>query len=714
MVKQIFKVLKDVFGYSEFREHQQEIITAILSGKDTLAVMPTGAGKSICYQIPAILSEGITIVVSPLISLMKDQVEQLKEYGIGALFINSSLTPVEYQNNIDRIISGDVKLVYVAPETLISDRLLPVIKSVKISLFAVDEAHCISQWGHDFRPEYRKLSDLREYFSNTPFAAFTATATERVREDIAENLRFKKHEQFIGSFDRPNLFIQVMQKYQPLNQVLDFLEKYPGQSGIIYCATRKQVESLCEDLQKYGYQAKPYHAGMKDEIRMENQQKFLRDDVKIIVATIAFGMGINKSNVRFVVHYDLPKNIESYYQEIGRAGRDGLRAFCLLLFGYKDIDKIKYFISQSNSEFERKLAYEHLKALVDYAEFYHCRRIPMLEYFGEEYKKKSCGMCDNCNSREKNMFDLTVPAQKYLSCIKRTGESFPDSYVIDILIGKKDPKINEFNHDHISTYGIGKEYTHRQWSAISQQLLKGDYLIKDDNRGPSIVTKKGWNLLQSKELFFGYIPKEETKKISVVSADFGSYDENLFKELKAVRKAAADKISVPPYVIFSDKTLIEMASKKPSSRREMLEISGVGQFKYERYGKMFQNTINAFLGEKRDDAVEDRKKPEVSQTIMKLCSQLNEGKTVMDLMTISKLKKTTIVKYMLKYVQAGYSFPLTNVDELLICSTSVQSSALKKLDSEKGKLVIVYNQMIGKISYDDLSLLLIKYLLEKR
>lgn len=714
MVKQIYKVLKDVFGYSEFREHQQEIITAILAGKDTLAVMPTGAGKSICYQIPAILFEGITIVVSPLISLMKDQVEQLKEYGVSSLFINSSLTPFEYQTNIDRIISGEVKLVYVAPETLISDRLLPILKTRKISLFAVDEAHCISQWGHDFRPEYRKLSDMREYFSDTPFAAFTATATERVREDIAENLHFRNHKQFVGSFDRPNLFIQVMQKYQPLNQVLDFLEKYPGQSGIIYCATRKQVESLCEDLQKYGYQAEPYHAGMKDDIRMENQQKFLRDDVKIIVATIAFGMGINKSNVRFVVHYDLPKNLESYYQEIGRAGRDGLRAFCLLLFGYKDIDKIKYFISQSNSEFERKLAYEHLEALIDYAEFYHCRRIPMLEYFGEKYKKKSCGMCDNCNSREKNMFDLTVPAQKFLSCIKRTGESFPDSYVIDILIGKKDPRINEFKHDKISTYGIGKEYTHRQWSAISQQLLKGDYLARDENRGPSLVTQKGWNLLQSKELFFGYIPKEETKKFSVVSAAYESYDDNLFKELKAVRKAAADKISVPPYVIFSDKTLIEMASKKPASRREMLEISGVGQFKYERYGKMFENTITAFLGDTNNSDVKNRTKAQVSQTIMKLCSQLNEGKTVMDLMTMSKLKKTTIVKYMLKYVQAGHSFPSSNIDELLVCGSSVQSLALAKLESENGKLDIVYNQMIGKISYDDLSLLLIRQLLEKR
>lgn len=714
MTDKIYSVLNNVFGYSSFRPLQEEIINNILAGKDTLGVMPTGAGKSICFQIPAILSDGLTVVISPLISLMKDQVEQLREYEISAIFLNSSLSAQEYMFNLDQIKFGAAKLLYVAPETLMSDRVQDILKDIKLSLFAVDEAHCISEWGHDFRPEYRKLKFIREMFPRVPFAAFTATATPRVREDIVKNLDFKNYKIFVGSFDRPNLFLQILQKHQPLNQVLDFLDKYPGQPGIIYCSTRKQVDLLCSDLKKYGHSAEPYHAGMDDQIRMENQQKFLRDDIRIIVATIAFGMGINKSNVRFVIHYDLPKNIESYYQEIGRAGRDGLRAFCLMLFGYKDIDKIKYFISQKTEAFERELGIKHLNDLIDYAEYYHCRRVPMLDYFGEKYHPKNCGMCDNCNDREKNVFDLTVPAQKILSCIKRTGQAFPEDYVIDVLLGKNDHKINEMGHQELSTFGIGKEYTHRQWGVITQQLLKQDYLIREENRGPLLVSQTGSKILRGKELFFGFIPKEESRKVSIASPEYDNYDEVLFKELKALRKSIADSASVPPYVIFSDKTLIEMSSKKPKNKIEMLSVNGVGEVKFHRYGLSFLKTIEAFY---RADAIKplhETKKSSLSKTILTVGEELNNGASVLDLMSKTKLKKATIIKYILKYVEAGNVILPDSINELYDCREKIRNEALKLISLKDGNLELVYSEMIGKISYEDLSLVKIEFLLERR
>ncbi|PKL87616.1 MAG: DNA helicase RecQ, partial [Ignavibacteriae bacterium HGW-Ignavibacteriae-2] len=482
MLKKAHTILNDVFGYKTFRPLQEKIIQSILHKKDALVIMPTGGGKSLCYQIPALIFEGLTIVVSPLISLMKDQVEQLHQLGIGAIFLNSSLNAEEYQNNIELLLNGKVKLLYVAPETLFMDKTIRLLDSIKVDCITVDEAHCISEWGHDFRPEYRKLAEVRNHFPETVCIAFTATATPRVQQDIIQSLKLKNAAEFIASFNRENLYLEIIPKTGGVDQTIKFLRKYPNQSGIIYCFSRKQVDSLYNDLLHAGYSVLPYHAGLKDEERKNNQELFIRDDVQIIVATIAFGMGINKSNVRFVIHYDLPKNIESYYQEIGRAGRDGLRSHCLLLFSYADILKIRYFINQKESK-EKRIAEDHLNAMLDYAETGVCRRVPMLSYFGEKTNIKKCGMCDNCNSNEKDLVDVTIPAQKFLSCVKRTNEIFGASYIVDVLRGSKSDKVLNNGHDKLSTYNIGSEYTKKQWMYLSHQLIHNQLLESDPAYG---------------------------------------------------------------------------------------------------------------------------------------------------------------------------------------------------------------------------------------
>ncbi len=441
-------ILQNVFGYDEFRPLQEKIIDNVLRKNDTLAIMATGGGKSLCYQIPALVFSGLTIVVSPLISLMKDQVEQLTESGVAAVFLNSSLPPAEYRRNVEQIKQNKIKIVYLAPEALLKPKILAMLSSVKLDCIAIDEAHCISAWGHDFRPEYRQLVEVRSRFPDAACIALTATATPRVREDIKQSLRFDASSEFIASFNRENLFIQIVPKNNPLDQTIKFIKKFPDQSGIIYCFSRKQVDDLSSVLQRDGFSVKPYHAGLPEKDRKENQELFIRDDVQIIVATIAFGMGINKPNIRFVVHYDLPKNIESYYQEIGRAGRDGLKSDCLLLFSYADIQKLKYFINQKNDH-EKRVANIHLNALLRFLETDICRRIPLLTYFGEEYSIKTCNMCDNCLAGKKELIDLTVCAQKFLSCVKRTGEVFGAGHIIDVLRGSKAQKVINFGHQHL-------------------------------------------------------------------------------------------------------------------------------------------------------------------------------------------------------------------------------------------------------------------------
>lgn len=592
-------ILKEVFGFDKFWPLQEKIIAHLLDKEDALVVLPTGGGKSLCYQIPGMLFDGLTIVVSPLISLMKDQVDQLKEYGVPALFLNSSLSMAEYRTNVMKLRAKGVKLLYLAPEALLAPRTLALLADLKVDCIAIDEAHCISQWGHDFRPEYRQLAEVRTAFPDAACVALTATATPRVREDIRQSLNIDDHGEFIGSFNRPNLFLEVVPKNEPLDQVLDLLERYPNESGIIYCATRRQTEELNATLLRNGYAVRPYHAGLSEEERTENQERFRRDDVRIIVATIAFGMGINKPNVRFVIHYDLPESIDNYYQEIGRAGRDGLSAHCLLLFSYGDLQKIQYFIGKK-AEQEQRVAQILLSQLLGLAETDLCRRVPLLNYFGETGVPERCGMCDNCRlgKEEKALDDLTLPAQMFLSCVKRTDEIFGAGHIVDVLRGSNSRKILKFGHEKLSTYGIGTACSAKQWRHLSRQLIQKGLLLYQYEHGSLKLTPKAWEVLRGKEPFLGRLEaarKEQDKKQGAVQRpradEADSFDPKLFEALRKKRKALADEANLPPYTIFHDRTLREMALYCPRDREGLLALYGVGKSKLEKYADAFLEII---------------------------------------------------------------------------------------------------------------------------
>jgi len=677
--------------------------------------MPTGGGKSLCYQIPSLLFSGLTVVVSPLISLMKDQIEQLRQLGVEAAVLNSSLSPEDYQLNIHNIESGKSKILYVAPETLLMERTINLLKPLRVDSLTIDEAHCISEWGHDFRPEYRKLVELRNEFPDAVFVALTATATPRVQDDIVKSLKLKNAKKYVASFDRQNLYLEISPKYDALNQTVKFLKRYPNQSGIIYCFSRKQVDSLSASLAHYGFSVRPYHAGLSDEERKTNQELFIKDDVQIIVATIAFGMGINKSNVRFVIHYDLPKNIESYYQEIGRSGRDGLRAHCLLLFNYSDIMKINYFIDQKEGD-EKRIAKKHLHSLLDYAETGICRRIPLLKYFGENYKKDKCGMCDNCNSTDKNLVDVTIPAQKFLSCIKRTGEIFGAAYVIDVLRGSKSQKIIDNEHEKISTYGIGADYSKIQWQMLAHQFVRSELISPDPEYGSLKVTPKGNDVLYGSLAVNGIIKEEvETKKPVI---DTSGYDNELFSILRTKRKKIAAAANMPPYVIFSDKTLIDMAGKYPTNRKEMLAIYGMGEVKYERYGEIFIREIIDYCKKHNKKVIESIPgktykadidvKPKVNT---KIGEMYNSGKSISDIMNETKLKKSTILGHLYSFSQhTKLNDPERLLDDSFSSDERVAEvcEAFSRLGTEL--LSPVFTELKEKVSYDELHLIRIYYL----
>jgi ATP-dependent DNA helicase RecQ len=586
-------ILKDVFGYDSFRPLQREVIAHVLEKRDTLAIMPTGGGKSLCYQIPALIFPGITVVVSPLIALMKDQVEQMVELGIPALFINSSLSLDEYQENMRRVRSGKIKLLYVAPETLLTPRILGLLGNIPVSCFTIDEAHCISEWGHDFRPEYRQLVEVRKRFPQAVCLAMTATATQRVREDIKKTLGYAKSSEFIASFNRSNLMLEVIPKADPEQQTLRFLRQFKDQSGIIYCFSRKQVDDLSATLVRHGFSARPYHAGLEDDERRRNQELFIDDDVQIIVATIAFGMGINKPNVRFVIHYDLPKSIENYYQEIGRAGRDGLPAHCLLLYSYGDVQKQRYFIDQKPLA-EQKIARDHLEALIQYAESIECRRVPLLAHFDEVYGEKTCKMCDNCLKSPPKQVDITTAAQKFLSCVARTGERFGAVHIVDVLLGSRNQKVLKFSHEDLSTFGIGKELDREQWLNISRQLQQQGLLVQDTQYKGLKLTVKAQEMLRGKSKVTGTLAPVKVIEPEIRIPDAPEYNHALFYILRQKRKELADQAHVPPYVIFSDKTLIEMATYYPMTAAGFRTINGVGEVKIAHYGDIFMPLIRDF------------------------------------------------------------------------------------------------------------------------
>jgi ATP-dependent DNA helicase RecQ len=595
--------LRTVFGFETFRPNQETIVRNILDNKDVFAVMPTGGGKSLCYQLPALLMEGTAIVISPLISLMKDQVDAAKENGIESAFINSSLDQREISGVFRRLMAAQIKLLYIAPERFALPQFIDTLKNVPLSLFAIDEAHCISEWGHDFRPDYLGLSAIPSLFPKVPIAAFTATATEKVQRDIIKKLGLRSPHTVRASFNRPNLFYQVLAKSSLEPQLREFLKDHEGESGIIYRTTRDAVMATAASLVSHGIKALPYHAGLSAEEREQNQEAFNKDEVSVIVATIAFGMGIDKSNVRFVVHADLPRHIEAYYQETGRAGRDGEPAHCLLYFSRGDIPKIRYFIDQVEDETERATALEKLNQTVRFASHNVCRRKQLLSFFGEAYPEENCGACDICTGSAMQV-DISIDAQILMSAMARTNERFGIVHIIDIVIGAGTARIRELGHHELKTFGAGKDKDKNHWRFIVNELLAQEVIRQDGDRYPVLkLTQKGTAVLTGREEVFGLKREDvKAKERRRKTADGGQYDETLFERLRVIRKKIAGANHVPPYVIFSDKTLHELCRHFPKTASEMRRISGVGDVKLERYGEEFLEEIRSYGENERNGA----------------------------------------------------------------------------------------------------------------
>ena len=596
------QLLKSTFGYATFRPLQREIIEANLVGEDVFALLPTGGGKSLCFQLPALARDGLTVVVSPLIALMKDQVDALQASGVAATFLNSTLGAEESRSRLRGLHRGDYKLLYVAPERLMLAGWIENLKTWNVSCIAIDEAHCVSEWGHDFRPEYRQLAKLRTALPDVPMMALTATATGRVREDIVTHLKLRDPQTFVASFNRPNLTYRVVPKDEPAKQIITFVRKREHESGIIYCASRATAERVAESLAGRGFLARPYHAGLDAAERARNQEMFQRDDTRIICATIAFGMGINKPNVRWVIHHDLPKNIEGYYQETGRAGRDGLPGDCLLLFSPGDIAKQTHFLDEITNEQERSIARAQLRQIVHYAESSGCRRAELLQYFGETFPLNNCGACDNC-AEPRESFDGTIVAQKFLSCVFRIQQASRFgagmNHVIEVLTGAKTDKITRWGHDQLSTYGIGGELSRPQWASIGRELMRLGYVGLGTGEYATLeLTAEGMAVLRSRTPIILTKPAADAPKSRRVAprreGDIDC-DEILFEKLRTLRKLLADERKVPAYIIFGDNTLRALAREYPQSLSDLEGIPGIGEKKRAEFGEVFTATIAAYL-----------------------------------------------------------------------------------------------------------------------
>jgi ATP-dependent DNA helicase RecQ len=711
--------LKQTFGYGTFRPLQREIMDATLAGQDVLAVLPTGAGKSLCYQLPALVRGGLTIVVSPLIALMKDQVDQLLASGVSATFLNSTLAADEASNRLTGLDKGKYQLLYVAPERLMLLDFLGRLKGWNVYALAVDEAHCISEWGHDFRPEYRRIKEVRQWTGPIPVLALTATATKRVRADIVKQLELNDPTCFLASFNRPNLKYQVIPKSGAVAQICNFVNARPDDSGIIYCQSRKNTEALASTLRSHGFSAVAYHAGLDAVEREKNQDAFLRDRAKIVCATVAFGMGINKPNVRYVIHADLPKNVEGYYQETGRAGRDGLPADCLLLFSRGDFMKYIRFLDEIPDEQTRQVAHQQLDQMVHFAENETCRRVGLLGYFGEIWTLENCGACDHCLApREK--WDATIDVQKLLSCVLRIRQagnfSVGLNHVVEVLTGGMSEKIVRWNHDRLKTHGIGKEHPRPYWTDLGRQLTRNGLLLASEDRFPTIsVTRSGINLLKSRATIWltrSMTPAND-RAVSPSSVRAGEIpcDTALFEDLRVLRKELADARNIPPYVVFSDVTLRHLCRNYPQDEDSLVNIPGVGEKKRADYGKAFLNAIRNWLvkhsrmefeplikSPKTQSSAATRNKYALTDTAKETLNLWKSGKSIHEIAVIRSFKDSTIEGHLAEAIATG-----EQIDPRAFYSEDEEREMRAALEGyNEISLKPVFDRLEGRISYGKL------------
>jgi ATP-dependent DNA helicase RecQ len=703
------EILQQKFGYESFRLNQQVAIESVLAKKDCVVLMPTGGGKSLCYQIPSLMLDGLTLVISPLIALMKDQVDAMRSYGVEAAFLNSTQTGKEQVEVFQAVRSGKLKLLYVAPERLLQsgDQFIDFLKSIKVSLFAIDEAHCISSWGHDFRPEYIQLGKLKKFFPEIPVIALTATADKLVRKDILERLNIPNCKVFVSSFNRPNIYYTVESKKDYYPKLINFLRKRTDESGIIYCLSRNSTETLADDLRSEGFKALAYHAGLNKQTRDKNQDLFLNDDVKIIVATIAFGMGIDKSNVRFVVHCDLPKNLESYYQETGRAGRDGLESEALLFFGWGDVIKLQRFAEVENNPEQTKIMLKKLDVMGKFGDLKTCRRQFLLNYFSEE-TTTVCGHCDNCNTQFER-FDGTIIAQKALSAVKRVEEKFGLNYLIDFIRGSQSQKIRD-EHKLLKTYGVGSDISKENWFEYFRELISQGYIKQTDNEYPVLaLTEKSSAVLNGSEQVFLFTIKEKQEKAATLVSEVShKYLKGLFEDLRKTRLKIAKGENVPPYVVFSDATLIEFATYLPFTTDEMRKMSGVGEVKVDKYGADFLSDISKYCELHKLESRMDLKLPSRPKQPKPNANRLDtnrislnlflEGKTIDEIAKSRGYVRSTIETHLVKFIPSG---EVKLSDFVTENKAQIIREAIVK-HSQNGELSSVKEALGEEISYGEI------------